>query len=232
MSRPFVVEVMGPAGSGKTTLVRTLCSKSNGVRAGVGIGRVPYIRPLITTVSPLVPLWLRAYREDRWLNRKEALSMAWLEAWHRELERRTPLPETATVFDHGPVYRLALLREFGPRVTGSQRFERWWRSMRTRWLATLDLVVSLDAPNGVLLKRLESRGHWYLSADLAIDEKYAFLARFRGGFSRVLAGAEGDGPRIVTFRSDQRSISEIADSVLAALGTTPMGPIPAEGSAR
>jgi RecA/RadA recombinase len=232
MSRPFVVEVMGPAGSGKTTLVRTLCSKSNGVRAGVGIGRVRYIRPLITTVSPLVPLWLRAYREDRWLNRREALSMAWLEAWHRELERRTPLPEAATVFDHGPVYRLALLREFGPRVTGSQRFERWWRSMRTRWLATLDLVVSLDAPDGVLLQRLESRGHWYLSADLAIDEKHAFLARFRGGFSRVLASAEGDGPRIVTFRSDQRSVSEIADGVLAALGTTPMRPIPAEGSAR
>jgi predicted ATPase len=233
MSRPIAVEVMGPAGSGKTTLVRTLCSKSDGVRAGVAIGRIPYIRPLITTVSPLFPLWLSSYRDDRWLNWKEARSIAWLEAaWHREQGRRTPSPETAMVFDHGPVYRLALLKEFGPRVIESERFEQWWQSTRARWLATLDLVVALDAPDRVLLERLESRGHWYLSGNLPIDEKHEFLARFRGGFSRVLAEPEGAGPRIVRFRSDQRSVSEIADGVLAALDSPQMGPIPVEGPAR
>jgi adenylate kinase family enzyme len=224
---PLVVEIMGPAGSGKTTLVRALCSKSDRVRAGVNIGKLRYVPPLIAKTGRFLPPWVLAHRRDRWLNWRETRSIACLEAWHRELERRRSSTQVSTLLDHGPVYRLALLREFGPQVVTTQTFERWWQSSRARWLDTLDIVVSLDAPDDVLLERLQARGHWYLSAGLSIEEKHAFLARFREGFSRVLGSDSRDGPTILRFRSDRTSIDEIADDVLASFGS-----LPAQGSER
>jgi hypothetical protein len=217
---PAVVEIMGPAGSGKTTLVRTLCARTRRVRAGLDLPKVRYIPPLISATARFLPPWLAMSPRDRWLNWREARSIACLEAWLTALDRGSALDAPATLFDHGPLYRLTLLREFGPRVVSTRPFQRWWRSSRARWLDALDLVVSLDAPDHVLLGRLGRRGHWYLTGTSPSDEEqHAFLAHFREGFAEVLDTTQPRSPTILRFRTDQRSTDEIADEVLASLGS-------------
>jgi hypothetical protein len=230
--RALVVEVMGPAAAGKTSLVRTLRARDDRIRAGFDVPRIRWFPFVVGKVADLLPSWLLHYRRDRWFTWKELKSMAFLDAWLRAARRQTSTPAVATVLDHGPLYRLARLREFGPAVTKSERFQRWWHASLDGWLSALDIVVSLDAPDTVLLGRVEERGHWYLSADRPEEEKEEFLARFRRAFAETLETGTADMPRFLHVRSDQHTLDEIADEVSAALESGARGPRRQEASHR
>ncbi len=220
---------MGPATAGKSSLVRALRASDRGVRADLGVPRWRWFPRLVLRLTPLASAWLVRYRKDRWFTWNEMKSVAFLDSWLRAVRGGRWAFEGTTILDHGPVYRLARLREFGPSVTRSPRFQRWWRSTLEGWLQALDLIVALDAPDGVLLQRADTRGHWYLSGDLAAEEKRTFLARYRRAFSEVLGGQVGSPPTILRVRSDLQTPEEIADQVRAAIGrVTPR----ARGSSR
>lgn len=183
----------------------------------MGIGKLAHVRPVTNRLGTLLPLWAQHYRHDRWFDRRETRSLARLEAWRRALDRPRPAEEHAIVFDHGPLYRLARLREFGPAITRSDSFRSWWEDSRRFWLDALDLIVTLEAPDTVLLSRVEERGHWYLSADHLAAEKQDFLARYRQSFAEIL-DAPGHPP-ILAFSTDERSIDAIAADVMAVLAS-------------
>ncbi len=200
-----VIEVMGPAGAGKTSLVDAVRRLDPGVRTGVHAPRAVWFALALARVLPSLPRWLPRARRERWFTWNEVKSIGFLEAWLPRVRRGSG---TATLLDHGPLYRLARLAEFGPPVVGSPRFHRWWR----RCLA-LDLVVVLDAPDAVLLERVDHRGHWYLSA-ASPEERREFLRRYRGAFERILAAIGGGGPAVLRLRSDEAEPDRLAGAVL------------------
>jgi hypothetical protein len=115
--RPLVVEVIGPAGSGKTTLATALCRRPE-ITAGIELSRASHVPHLIHHTLLLLPVFLLVRGDGGWLTRKEMRSMTYLRAWPRQLTR-TPAERAVTILDHGPVFRLARLRAFGPRITRS-----------------------------------------------------------------------------------------------------------------
>lgn len=217
--RPLLIEVMGPAAVGKTSLVRTLRSKDDRIRAGLDVPRTRWFPLLAGKVATLLPVWVLRYRRDRWFTWNELKSIAFLDAWYRASQRQTFPDALATVIDHGPVYRLARLREFGPSIVRSEPFQRWWRASLDGWLNALDIVVWLDAPDVILLRRVEERGHWFLSEDRPNADKREFLARYRRAFTETFGMGTGHEPRVIRLRSDQYSLTEMADEVLTALGS-------------
>ncbi|HXF74150.1 MAG TPA: hypothetical protein VNO79_16280, partial [Actinomycetota bacterium] len=156
-----MIEVLGPAGAGKTSLVDAVRRLDPGVRAGVRAPRAVWFALALVRVLPSLPRWLPRARRERWFAWNEVKSIGFLEAWLPRVRRGSG---TATLLDHGPLFRLARLEEFGPPLVGSPAFRRWWRRCLEAWLDALDLVVVLDAPDAVLLERVDRRGHWYLSA--------------------------------------------------------------------
>ena len=214
---PLLVEIMGPAAAGKTTLVQTLCAEDAGIRAGLGLRKAAYVGPLFRRLVVFLPVWALHYRRDRWLDRREMRSIARLETWSRALER--PITHTdVAVFDHGPLYRLARLREFGPALIQSRSFDRWWRRSSAHWLEALDMVVLLEASDEALLHRVDQRGHWFLSGDHSEREKQAFLARYRRSFAGILQDVDAR-PTILRFRSDESPVDAIASEVLEAIAS-------------
>lgn len=224
--RPLLVEVMGPAASGKTTLTRSLCTRHEGIRAGMGIGKLGHVGPSSRMLGGLLPTWAKHHRDDRWLDRREMRSIARLETWSRTLDRGRAPDAYAIVFDHGPLYRLARLREFGPSLTRSESFRAWWLEAHRTWLESLDVVVWLDAPDEVLLDRIDRRGHWYLSAERDAGARRDFLARYRRALEGVL-DPDSPSPAILRFRSDRQPIEEIADATLTALAALAASAAPA-----
>ena len=162
--------------------------------------RQRYVLPSLRRLAAFLPFWILHHRRDRWLNRREMRSIARLETWSRALQAEpAPPPGAVAIFDHGPLYRLARLQEFGPALAQSDPFQRWWNGSWQRWFAALDVVVVLEAPDAVLLQRIDERGHWFLGADHPREEKQEFLARYRLALSRILQGS-GHVPTILRFR--------------------------------
>lgn len=205
------IELVGPAGSGKTTLVRVLEAAFDGVTVGAPCGGLDHVRLGVRHATRLLPAWVRS--RDRWLDEKELRSMNYVVRWAEALER-APRPGL-TVFDHGPIFRIARLRTFGPRLVESAAFRAWVASAVRRWAALLDAVVWLDAPDAVLSARIDGRDEDHRVKGGAASETARFLARYRASYDALLAelhAAGGPEPiRVDTHR-------EAPDAIAARLG--------------
>lgn len=216
-ARALIVEIMGPAAAGKTTLIRMLCSDGDEIRSGIEVASLRSAGVFTAKAASFLPMWLLRRPRGRWFTWREVKSLAFLDLWYREVERGRPRGVLAALLDHGPLYRLTALRAFGPEMVRSERFERWWLGAFDRWKRTVDIVVWLDAPDELLLERVERRGHWYLSADRSIEEKRAFLGRYRAALMGMLEGFAEDGPKVLRFETERTPARELADRVLEAV---------------
>lgn len=123
--------------------------------------------------------------------------------------------DVVTVLDHGPIYRLATLREFGPELTTSQLYARWWANQFSQWAATLDMIIWLDAPNVILLDRIRGRDHWHVIKEKCEREAYEFLTRYRTAMDRLIARSVTDHQvALLRFDTSQKSAEQIVDEVL------------------
>jgi deoxyadenosine/deoxycytidine kinase len=218
----LVVEVMGPAGTGKTTLSRALSQRHDDIAPDIDIrlsklDKLPFV---ISNTFSLLPTYLRRYRHSRWFNRRETRSMAYLQAGLRLLGQETPNNDRVIVLDHGPIYRLAFLREFGPEITTSHAYQRWWAKLLKQWIAKIDIVISLDAPNVVLLERIRARDCRHTIKAKSDQEAYEILRRYRAAFEQTIAEFLAARPvTVLHFDTSQQSTEEIVDSALATFAS-------------
>jgi hypothetical protein len=213
-----IVELVGVAGSGKTTLLRELTQHNPQIQNGIPVPPLQSLPIYARQTLSLLPLKLGDYRSSRWFTSRELRSMVYLEAWHRNLTVRPPKDRRAVFIDHGPMFRLARLREFGPELTRSQAYERWWNGMLEQWVKTLGFAVWLDAPDSVLLERILARNVWHEVKDKSTAEGYDFLVRYREMYERLLSQfAANPNFTLLRFDTSQMSATQIAHSVLTAL---------------
>jgi len=213
-----VIEIVGPAGAGKTTLVRALRERCVDVQPNVRITRLRYLQFLVSIGASFLPVFVLRYPRGRWFTWREIRSMVYLKAWHHVLADRSLRADVVTVMDHGPIYRLAVLHEFGPEITCSGVYRRWWEHVLQEWLATLDSIVWLDAPDEILLERVRSRNVWHTLKEKPGEDAHEFLRRYRKCYEYIVARmAEGGGPQPQCFNTHEMSVPEIADAVLANL---------------
>lgn len=211
-----MVELLGPAGAGKTTLLQTLRQRDPRAVTELRTPEIARIANLSRDVAPMLVPFLLRHRHDRWFSRLEMRSMAYLGAWRAAvlgLGRRTPPP--LVLLDHGPIFRLALLREFGPALAGDPAFARWWERSLEAWARLLDVVVLLDAPDDVLQRRIDERARGHAVKGRPRDEVVEFVGRYRRAFADILGRCAG--PVVLRFDTQSESARRIADAVLSAL---------------
>jgi deoxyadenosine/deoxycytidine kinase len=218
VGRSLVAEVVGPAGAGKTTLVEALRRRDPGIAIDVPVHRIEQVPLAAETLVRFGPAFLREPGRGRWFTPGEIRSMAYLDAWRRRVVEARSSQQTAIVFDHGPIFRLVTLRWFGPEITRSAVYRRWWERMLERWTRTLDLVICLDAPSEVLARRIHLRLRDHVVKGKSEDEVYRFLARYREGFEQLISAMQIEpGPRILRFDTEQESVERVIEAVCAVM---------------
>ena len=213
----MVVELVGPAGVGKTTLAHNIQRANSKVHVGLSLWRVPRSRlvqgavALVPTivVSALLKQRLR-WREIRYMIRLDAL-------------RRAVRPEQARgkrhhiiLLDEGPVFAIGWLDvAFAER--GVEAPERWRRRVVRRWAQLLDSVLLLDAGDHILASRIRARFKRHRmkrSSDAALRR---FAVACRKAYEAVIAELSSSRPLAVQVARTNGSLHRSTARVNALL---------------
>jgi broad-specificity NMP kinase len=207
-----LIEIAGPAGCGKTSLVEALAARCS-VHLGVASCDLSCL-PLALRLIPLLPagyVWdgLRHHR----MPRETMRSMVYLEWWLLQRSRRGLRDGSPVLYDHGPFFRLATLEAFGP--PAGPGFRGWWDSMRDSWSEKLTRVIWLDAPDSVLLERIRRRARVHVCKEMSDEQAKAWLGRYRDAFEASLATLREHRPTdVIEFDTSTRNPNEIADALI------------------
>ena len=216
----LIMELVGPAGAGKTTLSRTLSRRNPSIQIGseIELQKLKYAPVFLSNFVSLLPIFLRQLRYGQLFTWDEIKYLVYLKGWSRVLRREAGTGDAAVLLDHGPVFKLATLYEFGPEKLKVDGFEKWWDKIFSQWASTLDIVVWLDAPDSVLEKRINSRDQRHLVKGKTQSEVVHFLARYRASYEQTLAKLKtNEGPLLLQFDTSQTSIDQVADEILSAM---------------
>ena len=221
VQKPFLImELVGPAGAGKTTLSRALSQRSDAIQIGseIELRKLKYLPVFLSTTISLLPIFLRQLWYRQWFTWDEIKYLVYLKGWSEVLKREVSTGDTAVLLDHGPVFKLATLHEFGPEKLSANGVEVWWNNIFKQWASTLDIVIWLDAPDAVLEKRINSREQRHLVKGKTGSEVVNFLGRYRSSYEKILAQLKTHGgPRLFQFDTSQTSLEQVAEEILSAI---------------
>lgn len=205
-SRPLIVEIVGPAGAGKTALLRTL-GRDPRVYAGVHIDRVRQFGEMLGHGVAILPIAV------------SLLSQGWRRWWYGllHLVRLRTLPRAISLaaagaeadvilLDEGPVFSLARLSVFQQANQGEGRLADAWHAELDRWSDLLDFVIWTDAPDAVLAERIRSRLKRHQIKDGSDAEVAVFLERYRQAYREIL-GSLTTGKRVGMVHLDTTGLA-------------------------
>ena len=218
--KPRIVEIIGPAGAGKTTLCNELSRNGNGIL----LSNFPDVRKVanapffISYGSRLIPIIMdRPHPGDRWLSRREFAWLTILNGWSNILQRELKKNNDIILLDQGPVYLLTETYEFGPEYLRKKNTAKlFWKDLYSRWADILDLVVWLDAADADLIERIRSRDKDHPVKNRSIETSLEFLGCYRRAYERTISYllASQSRLKILRFDTTETSLQEIESRLL------------------
>ncbi len=198
-ARPLVAEIIGPPGAGKTTLLQALDEREPGLQLVFQMRSLGYLPALLGSAARQLPSLARHGRS--WWQVRQLVRLG-------AMQRAFSQAGAATLVDQGPVYTLARMHMAGMAGGGS---------LHRQWAGALGLVIWLDAPDAVLVGRIDGRAKAHAVKGRPEREAGAYLAALRASFAHVLAQLQAQGgPRVLRFDTSQIALGQIADQVLGA----------------
>ena len=207
--RRCVVEIIGVAGSGKSTVFEALESQSKRVH-----GR-PHLRAIagplqiaVALAAALLTLLARRALVPGAVG-EQLRMIAHLRLLPRFFERESALGGIY-VFDQGPIFYLTR------RILMHPRLGDWRTQALAAWASALDLVVWLDASDAVLAERINAREAAHRLKGTAVDDAVQELSRARSVLRELVEELEAacDRPEILRYDTTRGSTDAVVEAVL------------------
>lgn len=214
----LVFELVGPAGVGKTAVLRAMARLAPLMRTGVRIDRVRQLPAISWGIVALTPALVDMFFTDpRWfwpglrhLSRLQTLPV--------EIERAQASGSPTILLDEGPVFSLGRLSVFNDAAAGRGSLARQWNRDVARCRTLLSGIILLDARNDVLADRIRRRVKPHQVKTSNEREVNEFLDRYRAAYQdivgRLTAGRE---VQIVELDTTTTPIERVATDALTAL---------------
>ena len=206
-NRPLLVELVGPPGAGKSTIFEALQCRDDRIEPRPPPDR-RYVGVLAWNLLAVLALAVRHRAANRFV-RESSREMAYLRALPRILEHR-PV-ERVVVFDQGPIFLLTRspVEDLAP----------WRTRMFEMWSTLFDVVVVLDAPDAVLVERINARLKKHRVKGTSVDRAIEFIGDSRAVLDVAVGGlvSQGRGPAVLRFDTSRRPVSDVVDEIVATL---------------
>lgn len=214
-ARAVVVELVGPAGAGKTTLAQGVSAADSTVRSGLSLWGLPR-RRLMQSAIALLPTILGAGINRSPLSAGEIAQMVRLGALRRVVEAEA-VRHRVIILDEGPVFALSWLEVFFSR-NGDHVPASWRRRVIAEWATLLDVVVFIDASDITLANRIREREKPHMVKHLPDAEIFGFAAGFRRAFERAIGELSQAGHVVVdTLSTESDPVDENTARLMARL---------------
>lgn len=216
-----VVEIVGVAGAGKSTLSRAICQHHLGCRLApfLDVGKLahtPYVLHSLTRLAPIVVVGLSRKPRMSW---REIKLVIYINEWPRYIARSCRPGQSMFVLDQGPIYALGRLEAMSKPFIRSTSYRRWRLQMTETWAKKLTRIVFLDAPDPVLIERIGGRSQPHETKGKLPEVGYEFIGRHRRAFDHIVASIKmAGGPEAHRIDSAGRAPDELAAEVAAELG--------------
>lgn len=220
-NRPRIIELVGLAGTGKSTLAKSMRRRNNEIR----IFPLPQNRlfwSLIKRSGLWLPLWLQRHHLPKRFTKEELLSTGCIDAWLPYLHSKTSTSSNIGLLDPGSVYWLTKLQVIGSKMNEQSAYRRWWEDKFEQWSSALDVIIWLDAPEELCLQRVLAREEWHHAKHMKADD---VLNRFRGlrkSYEQIISRMVSRQPKkVFCFRTDQISTEEMVEQIFSEVDLTP-----------
>jgi len=167
-----IIEICGVAGSGKSTLYRSLRDELMNDGVALYDHQFPVHRKLrqlplgMWRLAPILP-WIRIDKSF-WDRFKLLL---YLEMLVNELSGRKDQNSGLIVFDQGPIFVHAALMAREVVSVNDLHVRSWLFSNFRRFANVIDGLIWLDAPNAILLERVATRSTYHVLSTFSKEEK-------------------------------------------------------------
>ena len=201
----WLLEIVGPAGSGKSTVAMQMAGQP-GVRTVSSVAPAePWLRQALAA-GRAAPRMLQVIgrgaigrrgttrRQLAWVGRLVALG---------SLTRRAD--DDILVLDQGPLYTLSRLLAARPDITD----DRWLKREMVGWADRLDAVLVLDAPDQELVQRIRTRGKAHALKHSSVSDALAAVAQQRAELDIVVVAAESLGLDVLRIGTDEANAEQI-----------------------
>jgi broad-specificity NMP kinase len=223
--KPFIIELVGPPGAGKTRLANTILAKSSRfiVESPPYFRKPKYFPFFMKNILSLSPGLLHLYhnKEDGWLSSREIAIMAILEGWHHLLSSSGAKDDTIVVLDEGAICLMYKLLFFGSGLLKNQPAQSWWDGMYAKWAETLDLVVRLDSPPTTLVERVRARNTSHEITELTDSEAIQWFKCVRDTEDKVISALQNKNStlQLINFNTLDTSPDQIYAQLSGFLST-------------
>jgi hypothetical protein len=218
------IEIVGVAGTGKSTLARTLADRDPDNRIADSLhtrtsAHWAYVAHSAPRVLPLVARSVRVRPAFDW---EETKFIVYVTEWRRFLRRACRDDSGLVVLDQGPIFALARLLWGRKPVTATREFAHWLDEQVAGWSVDLDGIVWLVAPEEVLLGRINEREQDHEAKGRSISEGLDVLLAHQRAYGALFERLEALGrPPVFTFDTSVMSSVRIAEEIEGVLGRGP-----------
>ncbi len=218
-----VVELVGIAGAGKTTLFTELQKNSC---PDLLCGYHPVVWKLSSypfyfkNVLQLLPLFIRlSLSRDRLLTRREIAFLAILNGWDEYLSRTIKGTQKTFIVDQGAIFIISYFKIWGPRSLFRQNMRDWWDTVYKKWSKVLNLIILLDAKDELLVSRINTRPQEHLMKGMPDQISVDWLENYRNTYAEILDELLSFNQDILLVRIDsgEHSADEIINRIVPEL---------------